>query len=205
VRKLVAEVPEPYRSIVVVAVLTGLRRSELFALRWGALDLEKGVLDVRESVYNGHFSTPKTRSSSRRVPLSSTVLKLLRDWKANLGSVEDKDLVFPSRNGSAYRPDNILKRIIHPACERLKIPRVGWHAFRHTHATQLSELGENPKTAQAILGHSGLETTMQIYTHAVTGTMVRAEERLAQLLLDPNGPKSGTSITQPTEESASIQ
>ena len=205
VRKLVAEVPEPYRSMVVVAVLTGLRRSELFALRWGALDLEKGVLDVRESVYNGHFSTPKTRSSSRRVPLSSTVLKLLRDWKANLESVEDKDLVFPSRNGSAYRPDNLLKRIIHPACERLKIPRVGWHAFRHTHATQLSELGENPKTAQAILGHSGLETTMLTYTHAVTETMVRAEERLAQLLLDPNGPKSGTAITQPTEEGVLIQ
>jgi integrase len=205
VRKLIAEIPEPYRLIVIVALLTGLRRSELFALRWGALDLEKGVLEVRESVYNGHFSTTKTRSSSRRVPLSSTVLKLLRDRRANLVSARDEDLVFPSRNGSAFRPDNLLRRIIHPACDRLRIRRVGWHAFRHTHATQLSELGENPKTAQAILEHSDLETTMQAYTHAVPDTMVRAEERLAQLLLDLSGPKSETAATQQTEEDVWIQ
>jgi integrase len=200
VRKLVAEIPEPYRLMVIIAVLTGLRRGELFALRWGALDLMKGVLEVRESVYNGHFSTPKTRSSARRVPLSSTLLKLLLDRRASLKSAADEDLVFPSRNGSAYRPDNLLKRIIHPACDRLKIPRVGWHAFRHTHATQLSELGENPKTAQAILGHSDLETTMQTYTHAVPETMVRAEERLARSLLDLNGPKSETHVTPKKEK-----
>ena len=95
-----------------------------------------------------------------RLVMESLGAELLLDRRVSLKSA-DEDLVFPSRNGSAYRPDNILKRIIHPACDRLKIPRVGWHAFRHTHATQLSELGENPKAAQAILGHSDLETTMQ--------------------------------------------
>ena len=205
VRNLLAEIQEPYRLMVLVAVLTGLRRSELFALRWGVVDLEKGKLEVRESVYNGHFSTPKTRNSARQVPLSSHLVALLKDRKARQTSVAPEDFVFPSRRGTSIRPDSVLKRIIHPACNRLKMPRVGWHTFRHTHATLLSELGENPKTAQAILGHSDLETTMQTYTHAVPETMIRAEERLARCLLDSNGPKLKETEIRKAEEGVWIQ
>jgi len=61
--------------------------------------------------------------------------------------------------------------------------------FRHTHATLLSDLGEPLKTSQAILGHSDMQTTLQVYTHAVTESVIRAEERLAELVLDPNGPQ----------------
>jgi len=115
------------------------------------------------------------------------------------------DLVFASRTGTPIRPENVLKRIIHPACDRLKMPRVGWHAFRHTHATLLSELGESPKTAQAILGHSDLETTMQTYTHAVPETMIQAEEKLARSLLDSNGPKLKEAAIRKIEKGVWIQ
>ncbi|PYV62939.1 MAG: hypothetical protein DMG97_39060, partial [Acidobacteria bacterium] len=50
VQKLITQMREPYRSMVLLAVLTGLRRGELFALRWGAVNFQKGSLDVRESV-----------------------------------------------------------------------------------------------------------------------------------------------------------
>jgi integrase len=189
VQPLLAEIREPYRSMVMLAVLTGLRRGELFALRWGAVDLDKGVLEVRESFYNGQFSTPKTHSSVRRIPLSSPAVALLRNQKAQAARRDHNDLIFVSRTGTPLRPDNILKREIHPACNRLKMPHVGWHTFRHTHATLLNELGESAKTAQAILGHSDIGTTLQIYTHAVPETMSKAEERLAQKLMDPNGLK----------------
>jgi integrase len=79
---LLAEIREPYRSMALVAVLTGLRRGEVFGLRWGAVDLERRVLEVRESVYNGHFSTPKTNSSNRRVPLSSPVWGVIAGSKS---------------------------------------------------------------------------------------------------------------------------
>lgn len=191
--------------MVLLAVLTGICRGELFALRWGALDLEKGVLEVRESVYNGHFSTPKTRSSYRRIPLSSQALQLLQDRKARQLAVRPEDLVFASRKGTAFRPDNVLKRIIRPVCARLNLPRIGWHTFRHTHATMLNELGENPKTAQAILGHSDPGMTMGTYTHAIPETLIRAEERLSQLLIDSNGPKSNKPKSTKTEEGVWIQ
>jgi integrase len=203
--KLLAELPELYRSMVILAVLTGIRRGELFALRWGALDLEKGVLQVRESVYKGHFSTPKTQSSYRSIPLSLQALQLLRDRKAKLSGAEPENLVFASRKGTPFRPDNLLKRIIRPACERLSLPRIGWHTFRHTHATLLNDLGENLKTAQAILGHSDLETTMGIYTHAIPETVIKAEEKLSRLLTDSNGPKLKRTAKRKTEEGVWIQ
>src|SRR5713101_6817097 len=69
VRKLTADLEEPYKSMVLIAVLTGLRRGELFALRWGVVDFERKLISVRESVYEGHFNTPKTRSSVRKIPM----------------------------------------------------------------------------------------------------------------------------------------
>ena len=95
--------------------------------------------------------------------------------------------------------------MIHPACERLKIPRVGWHAFRHTHATLLNELGEPVKVAQAILGHADIETTLGTYTHSVPESERRAEERLAELVLDPNGPKFEKAQTVESKELVWIQ
>jgi integrase len=84
-------------------------------------------------------------------------------------------------------------------------PRVGWHTFRHTHATLLHELGESVKTAQAILGHSDIGTTLQIYTQAVPETMSKAEERLAQKLMDPKGPKLETGAVLDPKQGAWIQ
>jgi len=205
VRKLLTEIQEPYRSIILVAVLTGLRRGELFALRWGAVDLDQGVLQVRESVYNGHFSTPKTHSSVRQIPLSSPLAELLRRRKTLAGDTCPEALVFATRKGTPLSPQNILKRVIHPTCVRLKMPRVGWHTFRHTHATLLNELGESVKTAQAILGHSDIATTLQVYTHPVPASVSHAEERLAQKLLDPKGPKLKEDAGSDPKQGAWIQ
>jgi integrase len=205
VQQLLAEIREPYRSMVLVAVLTGLRRGELFALRWGAVDLDKGALEVRESVYNGQFSTPKTRSSVRRIPLSSPVVKLLRNRKAQASKAGPEDLLFSTRKSTPLGPENILKRVIHPGCDRLGMAHVGWHTFRHTHATLLNELGESLKTAQAILGHSDIQTTLQVYTHAVPESVSQAEERLAHKLMDPNGPNLKTEGVPASEQGAWIQ
>ena len=205
VQKLIAQMREPYRSMVLLAVLTGLRRGELFALRWGAVNFQKGTLDVRESVYNGHFSTPNTRSSVRRIPLSSPEIALLRAHQSRVKRSDPEELVFASRAETPFRPHNILKRVIQPLCRKLKYGCVGWHTFRHVNATLLSELGEPLKTSQAILGHSDMQTTLQVYTHAVSESVLRTEERLAKAVLDPIGPKSKKGVDSKTEEGVWIQ
>ena len=187
VRQLIAELREPCKSMVLAAVLTGLRRGELFALRWGALDFERKLIHVRESVYEGQFDSPKTRSSFRKIPLGEALEEIflrLRPINAAVG-----DLVFASRKGTPLNPKNVLRRVIHPACERLGLPKVGWHDLRHTSATLLHER-EPLRMAQTILGHSDLQTTLG-YTHVLPGWQREAIRRLEREILFPNIPSFG--------------
>ena len=187
VRQLIAELREPCKSMVLAAVLTGLRRGELFALRWGALDFERKLIHVRESVYEGQFDSPKTRSSFRKIPLGEALEEIflrLRPINAAVG-----DLVFASRKGTPLNPKNVLRRVIHPACERLGLPKVGWHDLRHTSATLLHE-SEPLRVAQTILGHSDLQTTLG-YTHVLPGRQREAIRRLEREILFPNVPSFG--------------
>jgi integrase len=92
--------------------------------------------------------------------------------------------VFASEKGAPLYAENILKRIIHPACERLGLPKVGWHTLRHTTATLLHEQ-EPLRVAQAILGHSDLQTTLG-YTHVLPGWQREAMKRLEDAVLFPS-------------------
>ena len=67
----------------------------------------------------------------------------------------------------------------------LGLPFISLHSFRHTRATLLGDVGESLKTAQALLGHSDLETTLNIYTHAIPESQKRAVDKVAEILLDP--------------------
>jgi integrase len=111
------------------------------------------------------------------------------------------DLIFPSRQGTALCRNNLLKRVVHPACERAKIPRLGWHSLRHLHATLLSEAGQPLKVAQAQLGHADLQTTLGIYTHVLPESQRRAVEKVESLIF-PNFPNlsdasNGTKGSEP--------
>lgn len=78
-----------------------------------------------------------------------------------------QDLVFKTRTGTPLSSKNLYNRVLAPACDRIKQPRVSWHSFRHTHATLLADVGESIETAQALLGHSDLGTTLDIHAHAI--------------------------------------
>lgn len=189
IQRLTAELREPCKSMVLIAVLTGMRRGELFALRWSAIDFEQKLIHVRESVYDGHFSSPKTRSSFRKIPMSEALEQVFVRLKG--ADAASENLVFASKNGKTpLRPENVLKRIIHPACERLGLPKVGWHDLRHTSATLLHQ-HEPLRVAQEILGHSDLQTTLG-YTHVLPGRQRDALKRLEQVVLFPNVPNSAT-------------
>jgi integrase len=186
VRMLAEALPEQHKSMVLAAVLTGLRRGELFALRWGAVDFERKLISVRESVYEGQFNTPKTRSSVRTIPMGEALKEILLRLRGKNAAPDT--LVFASRKATPLRPENVLKRVIHPACERIGLPKVGWQDLRHTRPTLL-HASEPLRVAQAILGHSDMETTLG-YTHVLPGWQREAMSRLEARLLFPNVHKS---------------
>jgi integrase len=204
VTRLLKELDGPAHTLVLSSVLTGMRIGELLALRWKNVDFERKVIRVREAVYEGHVSTPKTRSGLRDVPIGPALEHALRQHNAR-SRVADDSLVFPTRTGTYQRPGNLQKRHLLPACAKAGVSGVSWHDFRHTHATLLSDMGEPLKTAQAQLGHASLSTTAEIYAHAIPSSQRFAIERLERVvgfLMDPSGPKSdgvvqkGTSIIQ---------
>jgi len=182
VRQLLAELEGPCRTVVLVAVLAGLRIGEILALRWKRVDLLQKTIEVAETFSDGQFGSPKTRSSKRVIPMSSYLCDVLKSHRTGALYKAPDDLVFCTPKGTPLNPKNLYNRELAPACDRIKQPRVSWHSFRHTHGTLLGDVGGTLKTAQALLGHSDLETTLNIYTHAIPDSQREAVERVSGIL-----------------------
>ena len=175
-----------WRPILLTAIFTGLRASELRGLRWEDVDLDKRELHVRQRAdrYNT-FGKPKSESGERTVPLTPIVLNTLREWKL-AGPKGEHGLVFPTGSGNVESHSNIVKRGLAPtliaagvtveeknadgkAIKRGKY--TGLHAFRHFYASwcinrRVDGGLELPgKVVQERLGHSSITMTMDVYGH----------------------------------------
>ena len=189
---LIESLPEPCRTLTLVAVLTGLRIGETAALRWDRVDFLRETLQVKETYSEEDgFGTPKTRSSVREVPISEPVRAALLALRARSPHAEPNALVFTTRARTPISPKNIAHRVLRPTCVRLGLRSIGWHALRHTHATWLSESGATIRAAQDILGQSDMETTLRVYTHAVPDSKRRAIAKVAALLFPSVPPQGG--------------
>jgi len=182
VRTLLMNLTGPCHTIVRVAVLTGLRIGEILALRWKRVDFLGGTIEVAETFSNGQFGTPKTRSSRRVIPMSTSLKDALAAHKLGCERTAPEDLVFCTTKGTPLSPKNLYNRVLAPTCDRIGLPRISWHSFRHINATLLGEVGESVKTAQSLLGHSDLGTTLNTYMHAIPDSQRRAVERVAGVL-----------------------
>lgn len=183
VKRLVTALPEPAKSIAVLLVLTGLRIGELLALRWKNVNLDAKVLQVTESVYEGHFDKPKTRRSVRAIPLCQEAVSTLSTLRRAMS--EPEQLVFATHSGRPLCRRNLLQRHLRPTCKELGLPRITWHALRHCHATLLDAVGAPLGTVQALLGHTSPDITRQIYLHAIPEEQRRAVEKVEKLLIGP--------------------
>ncbi len=188
VRQLCEALPEPCRSVVLVAVLAGLRIGEILGLRWGRVDLNHSTVAVEES-YSGRFGPPKTQSSRRVVPISSALRSVLEAQRTRCTSTGASDLVFATGKGTPLSPKNLRNRVLEPTRRRLGLPNISWHTFRYTHATWLSETQAPVRIAQSILGHSDVSMTLNVYTQVVPESQRLALEKVGAIL-DSNGPKS---------------
>jgi integrase len=178
---LTALTPLP-RTMVGLAILSGLRRGELFALRWKDLDDCGRWLTVREAVYDGTFDTPKTEAGSRQIPLSDTALRLVAEWKARVNNTKPDDLVFGTRLGTPISPNNVLRRSIFPACERLGLPKATWLTFRRTYSSWSHEKGVPGKVVAQLMGHANVDTTLNVYTQVLDGSVRDAVEKVGSEL-----------------------
>jgi len=178
---LLEALPPLSKTMVGVALLSGLRRGELFALRWRDLDEERQSLVVREAVYEGKFGTPKTAAGVRQIPLSDAAMKLIGDWREQVKRREPEALMFSTWSGKPISPNNVVRRWIVPACEALGIVRVTWLTLRRTYSSWAHEKGVPGKVIAQLMGHAKVDTTLNVYTQVVDGSL-----RLAADTVDPN-------------------
>lgn len=119
---------------------------------------------------NGKFieQEPKTKSSRRTISLPTRAVERLRRYRKVRGAVPlGSSLVFHGRNGAWLRKTNLYQRVLNPLLIEAELPKVGWHALRHAHATALLAAAEPIADVAARLGHRDSSLTMRIYAHAL--------------------------------------
>jgi len=135
IQGLLLQLKSCFRLMVLLDVTTGLRRSELFALKWSDVDFSNMRLDVLRSIYLGHVGDCKTEASRKPVPLDDRIAAELWLWKETSRYGQPDDWIFASprtRGKCPFWPDALLKKIIRPAALRAGIDKkIGWHTFRH--------------------------------------------------------------------------
>lgn len=180
---LVALVPDPYRTMVIVAACTGLRVSEILALRWSQVDFKNLTLMVTHAVVNGRLKRVKTECSEDELPLDPDFAAFLCNWRdqcePSLG-----DWVFPSHiNGRCYHASPIQQDYLRPAAEKLGLFGVGWHTFRHTYRAWLDMTGAPIGVQQKLMRHANVGTTMDVYGNALMESKRSANSKIVQMAL----------------------
>ena len=171
---------EPARSVVLLAAFTGLRKSEIRGLRWSDFD---GVqLSVNRSRWNMTESEPKTRRSRAPIPVVRQLVDALEKHRLRSGKLAQQNApIFQNGTGTPLHLDNLARRVLVPAFQKKEIVWHGWHAFRRGLATNLHALGVEDKTIQAILRHSTLALTMNVYVKTVGESQTNALDSLAEM------------------------
>lgn len=182
---LISLLPEPYRTMVIVAICTGLRVSEILALRWSRVNFERGTLLVRVKVVNGRIGKVKTECSEDELPLDPDFAAVLKEWKAQCPETIG-DWVFPSPvTDRCYHSSPIQQDYIRPAGKELGLEGVGWHTFRHTYRAWLDATGAPIGVQQKLMRHAHVGTTMDVYGNALMESKRDANSKVVRMALRP--------------------
>ena len=179
-QELIAILEEPYRTMVIVAICTGLRVSEVLALRWEHIDFSTGVILVQQGVVSGRIGKVKTEASQDEIPLDPAFAQLL------LARLEDRPvgLVFPSHvTGRSYHAGILQQKILRPKGEEIGISKLGWHTFRHTYRSLLDEAGAPIGVQQKLMRHSNVATTMNVYGNSTLRAKQDANSKVVKMLI----------------------
>jgi integrase len=172
IKMLIDKAPTRWRPFMITAIFTGMRASELRGLRWQDVDLDAGIVHVRQRADAWRkIGPPKSAAGTRDIPLVPMAINALRQWRLACPTGE-LDLVFPNNVGRVESHSNILKRVWTPLQRACAITddggkaRYDFHGLRHAAASLfIAHLGWTPKRVQAVLGHASISMTFDRYGH----------------------------------------
>lgn len=172
---------------------TGMRRGEVLGVRWQDIDLDEGLLHVRQAVgsVKGRVEIKglKTKGSRRTIPLAEPLIVALKQHKRTQNERRlmhadlwhDNDLVFASDTGSPINPDNLssdYRRLVQAAGVR----RIRVHDLRHTYVSLALQAGVNIRVISELVGHSDIRITLGTYAHVMPEQRAESVQRISNIL-----------------------
>ena len=173
---------------------SGIRIGECLALTWHDLNYKNNTIAINKTLArtkNGiKIQTPKTKSSNRVISLDTETIQVLKMWqleqrkqllKLGINSMNKHQLIFSNGNNE-YIYSGTVRKSIKILAKKAGIHSITTHGFRHTHATLLFASGMDIKQVQARLGHSNVQTTLNIYTHAIQDKQDKIGDEFAKYI-----------------------
>lgn len=180
-----------------IAIHTGMRRGEVLGLRWKDVNLVERKISVTQSlIYDDEgfrFSDLKTSSSKRLISIDDDLANELKRYKAQqnhfklaLGTeYHDIDLVCCREDGNPIYARTLAQHF-DSLIKKASVPKIRIHDLRHTHATILLKLGENPKVVSERLGHSTVTMTLDTYSHVTPDMQKSTADKFGNALNKTN-------------------
>ena len=185
---LTAAKDERLFALFVLAIGTGMRMGEMFALHWKNVDLKRATLNVCQTLIElkGKLSLgePKTAKSRRRIDLPLYAVAALKAHQKKMAGEGFGEVpwVFCNTTGGPLRRSHFHAYVFHPLLEAASLPHMRFHDLRHTSATLLLAAGVHPKIVQERLGHSQIAITLDIYSHVLPTMGLEAAGKLDDVL-----------------------
>lgn len=176
------------RLPALISILTGMRIGEVCGLKWSDIDRKRNVIDVRRNtvrftdpetgrdIIKG--GTPKTMAGYRSVPLLPYLKRVLRTY----GGAKPDGARYVIGNGDEPKNPRMVRESFSRFIRRRCLPDMTFHGLRHTYATLLVESGADIKTVSVMIGHSRVETTMNLYVHPGDDQKRRAAMKAFRML-----------------------
>lgn len=184
---LIEATDERHKTLIMLSAFTGMRQSEILALRWSDIDFTSGKIYVRQTLQNGKFYEPKTDKSKRAVVIPLSLVEALKVHRARQAVELEKnphDLVFTNTVGSPIPSRNLSQRIFEPALKRAGLRKVGFHSLRHSYVSVLLDQGADIKFIQNQVGHASAKITLDIYSHMLPGREQETMQKLETAMLN---------------------
>lgn len=188
----------PWEAVLHVLAMTGMRRSEVVALRWSDIDFDRNRLTIHQAAtfVNGEevVGPPKSRRSRRIIDLDAVTVAVLRRHRTaqleermfiGAGAPHENGRVFGLADGRSMRGDSIT-RAFGRLISRSGLPPIRLHDLRHTHATHLLAAGVNVKLVSERLGHASVSFTLDTYGHCLPGQQAEAAAAVSSLVFEPS-------------------
>lgn len=170
---------------------SGCRIGEVLALIWKDINFTTNELSINKTIAKGEgyyvSQTPKTKSSNRKIILDEKTISQLKRWKLEqvkflfkLGYSKPAFIFTNEQNKFTINQAVADRYSIYK--ERAKLPYIGLHGFRHTHASMLYNAGADHKEVQERLGHANIKTTMDTYTHLTDEKKEETTQKLVKYI-----------------------